>query len=66
MTITSTMRKMMLDISAEDKQKMRAAIEQNAGSPYHRTILALIVDLEDALEEALYYQQQRGHKHAHR
>jgi hypothetical protein len=45
------MRKMMATIPDSDKEETRRKIEQNAGSLYHRTVLAIIVDAEDQAKE---------------
>jgi hypothetical protein len=46
MTITDTMHKMLDEVTDEEKKELRAKIEQQAGSPYHRTLLAMLRDLE--------------------
>jgi hypothetical protein len=49
MTITETTHAQLDRITDEQKKEMRAKIEQQAGTPYHRTILAIFRDGDRAI-----------------
>jgi hypothetical protein len=51
MTISDVMHEMLDKVTDEEKKQLREKIEQGAGSPYHRTLLAMFRDYEREIEK---------------